>query len=234
MKAALALVFLACIAGSMAANPVAEIGQQLLAQGQAVVQSVLGLLQQQITAVAQQAAQKIAQLAQALGGRADIFQELFATIMGSIKPHLDQLLGNVLGSLGSMLGGGRAGLFDSLQSVFTDFINSIKPAVGGMVSHLTNQGLSAVLGSLGGLGGRIDFSEIFSTLGGHITNLTNVAKETIAGALGNLQAIGSNMLGAAKPHWEQLQESLVGHGLNVLGSLSDTINNLHGSITGGR
>ncbi|CAF4995830.1 unnamed protein product, partial [Rotaria sp. Silwood1] len=45
---------------------------------------------------------------------------------------------------------------------------------------------------------------------------------------------GAQILDASKPHLQQLQEQLVGHGLNVLGSLSETINNLHGSITGSR
>jgi hypothetical protein len=60
------------------------------------------------------------------------------------------------------------------------------------------------------------------------------AQGALTGALGGLTAIGSQILDASKPHWEQLQEQLVGHGLNVLGSLSETINNVHGSITGGR
>ncbi|CAF1624276.1 unnamed protein product, partial [Rotaria magnacalcarata] len=62
----------------------------------------------------------------------------------------------------------------------------------------------------------------------------SVAQGAIQGALGNLAAIGSGILDASKPHFQQLQEQLIGHGLNALGSLSETINNLHGSITGGR
>jgi len=49
-----------------------------------------------------------------------------------------------------------------------------------------------------------------------------------------LQGIAAGVIDASKPHLQQLQEQLVGHGLNALGSLSETINNLHGSITGGR
>ncbi|CAF4125629.1 unnamed protein product, partial [Rotaria sordida] len=62
----------------------------------------------------------------------------------------------------------------------------------------------------------------------------SAAQGMLQGVVGGLSALGSNLLDASKPHWEQLQEQLVGHGLNVLGSLSETINNLHGSITGGR
>ena len=67
-----------------------------------------------------------------------------------------------------------------------------------------------------------------------IGSAVTAAQGALSGALGNLSALGSSILDASKPHWEQLQEQLVGHGLNVLGSLSETINNVHGSLTGGR
>ena len=67
-----------------------------------------------------------------------------------------------------------------------------------------------------------------------VSTVVSAAQSALSGALGSLSALGSNILDASKPHWEQLQEQLVGHGLNVLGSLSETINNVHGSITGGR
>ncbi|CAM4820287.1 unnamed protein product, partial [Rotaria magnacalcarata] len=67
-----------------------------------------------------------------------------------------------------------------------------------------------------------------------LSGAVSVAQGAIQGALGNLAAIGSGILDASKPHFQQLQEQLIGHGLNALGSLSETINNLHGSITGGR
>ncbi|CAF4408564.1 unnamed protein product, partial [Rotaria magnacalcarata] len=70
-------------------------------------------------------------------------------------------------------------------------------------------------------------SQQFSTLVGN-------AQTALQGALGQLAAIGSGIVDASKPHLQQLQEQLIGHGLNALGSLSETINNLHGSITGGR
>ncbi|CAF4182429.1 unnamed protein product, partial [Rotaria sordida] len=65
-------------------------------------------------------------------------------------------------------------------------------------------------------------------------NIVGTAQAAISGVVGNIVQVGSGLLDASKPHWEQLQEQLVGHGLNVLGSLSETINNLHGTITGGR
>ena len=67
-----------------------------------------------------------------------------------------------------------------------------------------------------------------------INSAVTAAQGALAGAWENLSALGSNIVDASKPHWEQLQEQLINHGLNALGSISETINNLHGSITGGR
>jgi hypothetical protein len=61
----------------------------------------------------------------------------------------------------------------------------------------------------------------------------SAAQGALSGALGGLSALGSQILDASKPHFEQLQEQLIGHGLNVLGSLAETINNVHGSVVGG-
>ncbi len=67
-----------------------------------------------------------------------------------------------------------------------------------------------------------------------ISSAVTVAQGVLSGALNNITALGASLLDASKPHWEQLQEQLVGHGLNVLGSISETINNVHGSIIGGQ
>ncbi|CAE7138358.1 unnamed protein product [Rhizoctonia solani] len=76
--------------------------------------------------------------------------------------------------------------------------------------------------------------DIFAALYEQITTAVASAQAMLMDALGNLQNLGSQLLDASKPHLEQLQEQLVGHGLNVLGSISETINNLLGSIMGGR
>lgn len=68
-------------------------------------------------------------------------------------------------------------------------------------------------------------------LSNQIGSVVTVAQGVLTGVVSNL---GSTLVDATKPHWESLQEQLIGHGLNVLGSLSETINNVHGSITGGR
>ncbi|CAF4344621.1 unnamed protein product, partial [Rotaria magnacalcarata] len=78
------------------------------------------------------------------------------------------------------------------------------------------------------------FGDFWSSITEQLSGAVSVAQGAIQGALGNLAAIGSGILDASKPHFQQLQEQLIGHGLNALGSLSETINNLHGSITGGR
>jgi hypothetical protein len=75
---------------------------------------------------------------------------------------------------------------------------------------------------------------LFAALSQQVGAAVAAAQGALTGALGNLSNLGANLVDASKPHFAQLQESLVGHGLNVLGSISETINNLHGSITGGR
>ncbi|CAF3921464.1 unnamed protein product, partial [Rotaria sp. Silwood1] len=89
-------------------------------------------------------------------------------------------------------------------------------------------------GSLGNLGGSRGFNDIIAALQQQISNAVTIAQSAITGAVNNIASLGSSIVDASKPHWEQLQEQLVGHGLNALGSISETINNLHGSITGGR
>ncbi|CCO36179.1 hypothetical protein RSOLAG1IB_11755 [Rhizoctonia solani AG-1 IB] len=62
--------------------------------------------------------------------------------------------------------------------------------------------------------------DIFGGLSAQVGAAVTAAQGALTGALGGLQALGSQILNASKPHWEQLQEQLVGHGLNVLGFLS--------------
>ena len=74
----------------------------------------------------------------------------------------------------------------------------------------------------------------FLAISSQVSAAVTAAQGAVSGALTNLVAIGSGIVDASKPHFQQLQEQLIGHGLNALGSLSETINNLHGSVTGGR
>ncbi|CAF1059548.1 unnamed protein product [Rotaria sordida] len=175
MKAALALIFFACVAGSMASSDRDQFFGQLVQEGQVMANTVFTYLQNQIF------------------GRASV----------------------------------------DLGAIFSGFLSEISGAVQGLGQHFLNQGLAAVLGGLGSLGGR-SFGEMFAGLSQQIGAAVSAAQGMLQGVVGGLSALGSNLLDASKPHWEQLQEQLVGHGLNVLGSLSETINNLHGSITGGR
>ncbi|CAF0992684.1 unnamed protein product [Adineta ricciae] len=225
MKAALAIIFFACVAGSMAADARLQIVDQLLAQGQGIAQQIFSQLQATILATIQSA---VGQISAAIGGRFD-----FNEIVNQFKPILEQLAGQalsqVLGSLSGIFGGSRI----DLASIFGDFWSGISTQVTELGQHFLNQGLAAVLGGLGGLGSR-GFSDIFASLSQSIGTAVTAAQGALTGALGGLQQLGSQILDASKPHWEQLQEQLVGHGLNVLGSLSETINNVHGSIVGGR
>ncbi|UJR37160.1 hypothetical protein I4U23_029870 [Adineta vaga] len=224
MKAALAIIFFACIAGSMA-DARLEIVNQLLAQGQGIAQTIFAQLQQTILATIQSA---VSQISAVIGGRFDFLTDIF----NNFKPILEQLAGQalsqVLGSLSGILGGARI----DLGAIFNDFWAGISTQVTGLGQHFLNQGLAAVLGGLGNLGSR-GIGDIFSSISASIATAVAGAQSALSGALGGLQTLGSQILDASKPHWEQLQEQLVGHGLNVLGSLSETINNVHGSIVGG-
>merc|ERR1711972_924088 len=188
MKAALALIFFACVAGSMAVDARGEFLNQLVQQGQVVAQGVLSQVQNQILGLVQQA---LGQLSALIGGRASI----------------------------------------NIGEIFNGFLQQITTPLLGIGQNLLNQGLAAVLGGLTGSRG---ISDIFASLSQQVSGVVSAAQSALSGALGSLSALGSNILDASKPHWEQLQEQLVGHGLNVLGSISETINNVHGSITGGR
>jgi len=229
MKAAIALIFFACIAGSMAADT-GMIGQ-LVQQGQVIAQVVLGQLQQQILGFAQQALGQLTSLFGSIG-RFDLnLSGLFDQFKPIVDSLINQALGQVLGGLSGLLGG-LGGRID-IGAIFAGLWNDIQGSVVGLGQHFLNQGLASVLGGLGGLGGR-GIGDIFAGLTAQIGGALQAAQGALSGALGNLSALGAGIIDASKPHWEQLQEQLVGHGLNVLGSLSETINNLHGSITGGR
>jgi len=230
MNAAL-IIFFACFGACIATDARLAFVDQLITQAQQMGASILNMLSQQILALAQQTAQQLQQIAGGLGSRID-FGSL---ISGLVNPILAQLLAQVTGVLGNLhniLGGGR-GINDFLGPIFADFWGSIEHAVTGLGQHFLNQGLSAVLGGLGGLGGR-GFGDIFAGLSAQISGLVSAGQSALSGILGNVSSIVSGVLDASKPHWEQLQEQLVGHGLNVLNTLGQTINDLHGSITGGR
>ncbi|CAF1480524.1 unnamed protein product [Rotaria sp. Silwood1] len=228
MKAALALVFLSCIVGSMASDSRSQFVDQLVQQGQVVAQAVFTQLQQQIISLVQQAVNQLSSLVSSLG-RFDLSWDGIVHHFSSILNHL---IGNAIGSvIQGFLGGPPSRGFVDLAGVFHAFLQQIKEAITQMGQQILSQGLAAALSSFGGSRG---FGDIFATLQQQIANAVTVAQGVLQGALGNLSALGSTVLDASKEHWEQLQEQLVGHGLNALGSISETINNLHGTITGGR
>ncbi|KAF8676837.1 hypothetical protein RHS04_06244 [Rhizoctonia solani] len=77
-------------------------------------------------------------------------------------------------------------------------------------------------------------SDIFAGISMQIGGAVSAAQGALTGVLGGLQTLGSQILDASKPHWEQLQEQLSGHLVNAVGLISETINNVHLSIIGGR
>jgi len=229
MKAALALVFLACIAGSMASDSRAEIVSQLIGQGQTIVTAVISQLQQQIMGFVQQAIGQLTSLVGSIGGRIDLssLTGVFGQLQALLPQIGNQLLSQLLGGLTGLISGGAC---IDISAIFGEFLASIQGSLAGIGSSLLNQGLGAVLGGLGG--SRALFGDIFATLQGHISTAVGAAQGAIGGALSSLSGLGASLIDSGKPHWEQLQEQLLGHGLNVLGSISETINNLHGSVAG--
>jgi len=226
MKAALAIILFACVAGSMAADHTQLLGE-LVKQGQNVAQTVFQNLQQQLLNAVKQAVGSLHSLLGSLGGRFDFD---FNAILDQFKPFVSQLvsgaLGQVLGSLSGLIGG-RAEL--NLGEMFSQLLQQLQAQVTQVGQHLLNQGLSAVLG---GLGGSRIIKDLFATLQEHFGNAVTAAQGALQGALGGLTQLGSSLLDASKPHFQQLQEQLLGHGLSALGSISESIKNVHGSITG--
>ena len=105
MKAILALVFFACIAGSMANTP-SDIVNLITQQGQAIAQTIFGQLQNQVSSLLQGTFGQLAALIGSLGGRVafnldDILAQLQA-LAGSV---INAGLTSVLGSLSGLIGG---------------------------------------------------------------------------------------------------------------------------------
>ena len=102
MKAVLALVFFACIAGSMASAP-AQIVGQIVQQGTAVAQAVFGQLQAQISQFITQALGGLSSLVGSLGGRFD-FNQILTQLQEVASTLVQSALGQVLGGLTSLNG----------------------------------------------------------------------------------------------------------------------------------
>ncbi|CAF3798789.1 unnamed protein product [Rotaria sp. Silwood1] len=227
MKAVLALIFFACVAGSMADARLQGF-QDIVVQAENLLSSIVGQLQTQVSGLVQQVFGQLQSVVSSLGARFD-FSQLLQPVLAIVAAQAQQLLGHVTAGLAGLIGG--RGAFDNVGAIFNDFVNGVLPALQGLGQHFLNQGLSAVLGAIGGarfIGG------LFDSLSQQFQSVVAIAQGAVQGVVGNLSQIGAQILDASKPHLQQLQEQLVGHGLNVLGSLSETINNLHGSITGSR
>jgi hypothetical protein len=120
MKAALALVFFACIAGSMASSVRVGIFDQLLAQGEIVAQSIFAQLQQSIQGLVQQAVGQLSSLVGSLGGRFNFdFDALLAQFNTVLAQFANGALGQILGGLSGLIGG----MFTFLTHFFSFFLN---------------------------------------------------------------------------------------------------------------
>ncbi|CAF1150325.1 unnamed protein product [Adineta steineri] len=223
MNAVIALIFFACVAGSMATDARVDIMDLLVSQGQGILQSTMTMLQSQLMNIATQALGQLTGLIANLGGRLDFN---INAILEQFKPLLVQAASGLLGQLTGLLGGR---MFGDLQTMFTDFLGQITTSLLAIGQSLLNQGLSAVIGQLAGSRFLGDFmSQITSQFASAIATAQGVVSSTVA----SLTGVASSLLDASKPHLADLQKQLMGHGLNMLGSISETVNNLHGSLIG--
>ena len=165
MNAALALVFFACVTGSMAADARSQVFGQLVQQGQTVVQAVLTQLQQQVLQIVQQAVGQLSSLVGSMGRLAIDVSGIPDQIRPIVGNLINQLLVQLLGSVQGLIGGtsstrpsrirlspsillGRASI--DIGAIFSGFLAEIQGAITGIGNHLVNQGLAAVLGGIGG------------------------------------------------------------------------------------
>ena len=106
MKAALALIFFACVAGTMATDARIQLLDQLAQQGQGIAQAIFGQLQQQILALAHQAFGQLSTLIGSFGARFDFnFSQLFGLVETLLPQLAQQALNQLMGALPALLGG---------------------------------------------------------------------------------------------------------------------------------
>ncbi|CAF4326495.1 unnamed protein product, partial [Adineta steineri] len=200
MKAAIALIFFACVAGSMATDARGQMMDQLLAQGQVLMQSTVGILQAQLSGIVSQALGQLSGLFAQLGGRFDM-----SAILNLVTPMLTQaasgLLGNLMASLQGLIGGR---IFGDISAMFTDFLSQITTPLAGIGQALLNQGLSAVLSSMAGSRFLGDF---MSQITSQMTAAVSAAQNVISTAVSGLSGVLSGVLDASKPHLADLQKS---------------------------
>jgi len=222
------IIFFACFGACMATDARVQFIDTVVAQAQQMAATVLNMFSQQVLALAQQISQQLQQIASAAGGRG-MFDGVLAQLQQLVGPLLNQVISGVLGSfnLGSILGGGRAGI----ASLFSEWFSGIQGHLLGIGQHFVNQGLSAVLGAVGGMGGR-GFGDLLSSITSQFSGIVSNVQNVLGGIMTNVQGIVGNVIDASKPHIAQLQEQLIGHGLNVLNSIGNTVTDLHGSLTG--
>ena len=106
MKAALALIFFTCIAGSMANDAQVNALAQIIQQGQNLAQTAMNQLQQQILAMAQQAVDHLQSLIASIGGRSTVdLNELLNQLQTTVQQLANQALTELLSGLQGLIGG---------------------------------------------------------------------------------------------------------------------------------
>ncbi|CAF0912978.1 unnamed protein product [Adineta steineri] len=144
MNAAIALIFFACVTGSMATDARSDIMNLLVQQGQGILSSTISMLQSQLMNIATQALGHLTGLIGSIGGRVAFSID---ALLEQFKPLLAQaasgLLGQLMGNLSGLMGGR---IFGDMSAMFTDFLSQITTPLLAIGQSLLNQGLSAVVG----------------------------------------------------------------------------------------
>ncbi|CAF1419878.1 unnamed protein product, partial [Adineta steineri] len=204
MKAAIALIFFACVAGSMATDARGQMLDQLLSQGQVVMQSTMSILQAHLSTIVSQALGQLTGLLASIGGRFDI-STIFAQFQPLLASAAQGLLDQLMGSLSGLMGGR---IFGDISAMFTEFLGQITTPLLAIGQTLLNQGLSAVVGSLAGSRFLGDFmSQISSSMAAAVATAQGVISQTVS----SLGGVLSNIVDASKPHLADLQNQLMGH-----------------------
>ncbi|CAF4355146.1 unnamed protein product, partial [Adineta steineri] len=161
----------------MATDARGQMLDQLLSQGQVVMQSTMSILQAHLSTIASQALGHLSGLFAQLGGRFDM-SGILATFQPLLASAAQGLLGQLMGSLQGLLGGR---IFGDISAMFTDFLGQITTPLLAIGQTLLNQGLSAVVGSLAGSRFLGDFmSQISSSMAAAVATAQGVISQTVS------------------------------------------------------
>lgn len=170
-------------------------------------------------------------LIQQLQGNLNLSAGSLSSTINNILSQFQSQVSQFLGQLGSP--SARSALQKAavqakgeITDAFNELLNQALGHLTDIATSLANVGLASILGSLSGKRGLLDtlgltdaFNNITSTLAGHINNIT-----------GSLTDLATGVVGAVQPHFENLQNELINHGLNAAQSLVNTLSGINSSL----